>query len=272
MACAVEVEELPPQLAGVTVERVDSDPEFLRIIAVTRDDLPRMRPGCGQGSNWTHSRYDRRVADEAVGGRPVVIELLVRRLSCENPACAKVTFVEQADGLTERYQRRTPALRRFIEAVAVAPAGSAGARLLVILHQRLSGATVLSCLMRIRLPEPVVPRVVGIDGFALLKDHRYAAIIVDADTGHRIDVLPDRRGGDGHLQNHPGIEVVCRDGSGGFAQAVTDADPGIVQVMDRRHLWHGRAEAMLKEVTAHGSYWGRFAPPLSEGRRAATTR
>jgi hypothetical protein len=73
-----------------------------------------------------HSRYVRHVADEAVGGRPVVIDLSVRRLYCENPACPKTTFVEQIAGLTERYQRRTPALRRV---VAVALAGSAGARL-----------------------------------------------------------------------------------------------------------------------------------------------
>jgi len=33
-----------------------------------------------------------------------VIELSVRRLYCENSACPRVAFVEQAEGLTERYQ------------------------------------------------------------------------------------------------------------------------------------------------------------------------
>ncbi|MFF3503185.1 transposase family protein [Streptomyces sp. NPDC003247] len=41
-------------------------------------------PGCGQESTWEHSRYVRHVADEAIGGRPVVIDVSVRRLSCEN--------------------------------------------------------------------------------------------------------------------------------------------------------------------------------------------
>ncbi|MFF8531899.1 hypothetical protein ACN6K9_004238 [Streptomyces sp. SAS_267] len=50
-------------------------------------------------------------------------------------ACPRTTFVEQVDGLIERYQRRTPALRRIVEAVAVALAGSAGARLLMVLHR-----------------------------------------------------------------------------------------------------------------------------------------
>ncbi|MCJ1676143.1 ISL3 family transposase [Streptomyces sp. APSN-46.1] len=272
--CVVAVEELLPQLAGLRIERVETSPEALRITAVTRDDISRACSGCGQMSQWTHSRYVRRVADEAVGGHPLVIDLSVRRLYCENPDCPKVTFVEQVDGLTERYQRRTPALRRVVEAVAVALAGSAGARLLTVLHHVLSGATVLNCLMRIALPDRPVPPVAGIDEFALLKGHRYATIIIDADTGERIEVLPDRRAATitTWLREHPGVHTVCRDGSGGFAQATRAADPTIVQVMDRWHLWHGLAEAAWKEVTAHGSCWGKFGPPLREGKRAASTR
>ncbi|MEU4303745.1 hypothetical protein AB0G09_41665, partial [Kitasatospora aureofaciens] len=53
----------------------------------------------------------------------VVIDLSVRRLYCENPACEKVTFAEQIDGLTRRYQRRTPALQKVVDAVAVALCG-----------------------------------------------------------------------------------------------------------------------------------------------------
>ncbi len=109
----------------------------------------------------------RHVADEAVGGRAVVIDLSVRRLYCENPACEKVTFAEQVEGLTRRYQRRTPALQKVVDAVAVALAGSAGARLLGVLHHVLSWATVLNCLMRITLPARPTPQVLGIDEFAL---------------------------------------------------------------------------------------------------------
>ncbi|MGW3464647.1 hypothetical protein ACWDE9_35965 [Streptomyces olivaceoviridis] len=39
------------------------------------------------------------MADRTISGRPVRIELSVRRLYCENLACVKVTFAEQA-GLT----------------------------------------------------------------------------------------------------------------------------------------------------------------------------
>ncbi|WBP91336.1 transposase family protein [Kitasatospora cathayae] len=157
------VGDLLPQLAAVQVERVEASGDLLRITARTRDDLPAACPLCGQSSDWVHSRYERHVADEAVGGRAVVIDLSVRRLYCENPACEKVTFAEQIDGLTRRYQRRTPALQKVVDAVAVALAGSAGARLLGVLHHVLTWAGVLNCLMRISLPARVVPRVLGID-------------------------------------------------------------------------------------------------------------
>ena len=97
---------------------------------------------------------------------------------------------------------------------------------------------------------------------------------IDAGSGQRVDVLPDRKEATvtALLREHPGVRVVCRDGSGGFAQATTDADPTIVQVGDRRHLWHGLAETALEEIGAHASCRSKFGPPLREGKRAATTR
>jgi len=52
------------------------------------------------------------------------------------------------------------------------------------------------------------------------------------------------------LREHPGVQAVCRDGSGAYAEAVRRALPGAVQAGDRWHLWHGLAEAVLKEVAA----------------------
>ncbi|WP_326782804.1 ISL3 family transposase [Streptomyces sp. NBC_00151] len=271
--CCVELADLLPHLASVLIEKVELGESLVRITVRTAAGVAVGCPGCGQRSGWEHSRYVRQVADESIGGRPVRISVSVRRLYCENAVCPRKTFVEQIDGLTERYQRRTPALRRIVEAVAVALAGSAGARLLATLHHTLSSVSVLSRLMRIPLPNRPIPKVVGIDEFALLKGHRYATIITNADTGERIEVLPDR-----HketvttwVREHPGIRVLCRDGSGGFAQAVREADPTIVQVSDRWHLWHGLTEAVLKEVGAHASCWAKYGPPLREDKRAATT-
>ncbi|MET7356122.1 transposase family protein [Streptomyces mirabilis] len=97
------MDDLLPQLAAVQVERVEASGDLLRITARTRDDAPAACPGCGQVSDWVHSRYVRHVADEAAGGRAVMIDLSVRRLYCEPPACEKITFAEQVEGLTRRY-------------------------------------------------------------------------------------------------------------------------------------------------------------------------
>jgi zinc-finger of transposase IS204/IS1001/IS1096/IS1165 len=83
----------------------------------------------GRASARVHSRYQRRLADAAVGSRRVVLRLGVRRFFCEAPDCPARTFTEQLTGLTTRYARRTPLLRTLLEQVALALAGRAGTRL-----------------------------------------------------------------------------------------------------------------------------------------------
>ncbi|MFI0976407.1 hypothetical protein ACH4SP_05200 [Streptomyces sp. NPDC021093] len=86
---------------------------------------------------WVHSRYERQLADAAVGGREVRTDLSVRRLYCENPACPKQTSAEQVPGLTVRYQRRTPLLQQVVEAVDFALYGDTYGTLLVEATPRL---------------------------------------------------------------------------------------------------------------------------------------
>ena len=97
-------------------------------------------------------------------------------------------------------------------------------------------------------------------------------MLIDAETGRRIDVIPGRTtdaAGD-WLREHPGVEVVCRDGSGAYGEAARRALPSAVQVSDRWHLWHGLGEAVRKEVAAHSACWAK-GTPLQEGKRAETT-
>lgn len=110
--------------------------------ACTPDEVPARCTGCRASSHWVHSRYVRHLADAALGGRPVRIELSVRRLYCENSTCPKVTFAEQIDVLTVRYQRRTPLLQRLVEHVGILLAGRGGARLLALLGVQLSRVSV----------------------------------------------------------------------------------------------------------------------------------
>ena len=108
--CADLLDIVFPQLGPVEVGRVQRDGGVVRVTARTREGVPVSCPGCGVESVRVHSRYQRRVKDCAVGGQPVVIELTVRRLFCDQDSCPRRTFVEQVDGLTVRYGRYTPGL------------------------------------------------------------------------------------------------------------------------------------------------------------------
>ena len=98
--------ELFPHLRGLQVDWVEGTAEAVVIFARS-GSAEASCPSCGTWSARVHSRYARRLADGAAGGRPVVIWLTVRRLRCGNPDCAAVTFAEQAGGLSGRYQRRS---------------------------------------------------------------------------------------------------------------------------------------------------------------------
>ena len=139
-----------PHLDPVDLERVYLQDGLVRITARTRGQTPRACPDCGVPSCRVHSHYQRHLADAPVGGRPVVIDLTVRRLFCDVPACPRRTFVEQVEGLTVRYSRYTLLLRGLLQAVGLALAGCAGVRLLRVLHTVISRVTLLSLVVSIR--------------------------------------------------------------------------------------------------------------------------
>jgi transposase len=230
-------------------------------------------PRCGSLTGQVHGYHDRTVADVPADGRPVVVQVRVRRMRCPALDCRVQTFREQVPGLLDRYQRRTTRLAGQAGEAVRRLAGRAGAGLLAALGIPLSRHTALRLLLRLPLPEVAVPRVLGVDDFALRRGQVYATILIDAQTGQRVDVLASRKADalETWLRSHPGVEIVCRDGSGAYGEAVRRALPGAVQAGDRWHLWHGLGEAVLKEVAAHTACWAATGPPLNQGRQAQTT-
>ena len=258
-------------LSVLVIEDVRDAGEAIVVRARTRA-VAVACPGCGAETGRVHGYHERTAADVSADGRRVVLKVRARRMRCPVTGCTVQTFREQVPGVLDRYQRRTARLSMQVSAVARELAGRASARLLPALGIAGSRHTMLRALLKIPLPALAVPRVLGTGDFALRRGSVYATVLIDAETGQRVDAVEGRTAdiAEKWLLGHPGAEVVCRDGSGAYGEAVRRALPGAVQVSDRWHLWHLLAEAVRKEVAAHCACWAK-GMPLQEGKRAATT-
>jgi len=129
---------------------------------------------CGALTGHVHGYYVRTLGDVPVDGRPVVVHVRVRRLRCPDLGCPVQTFREQVPGVLDRYQRRTVRMRGQAGEVVRRLAGRAGSALATALGIPLSRHAALLVLLSLPLPQVPVPRVLGIDDFALRRGHDYA--------------------------------------------------------------------------------------------------
>jgi transposase len=212
-------------------------------------------PVCRFPTQRVHSRYVRTVAALPWGSWRVVLELRVRTFFCANGRCTRRIFTERLLPLVAPWARRTLRLAHWLMHIALALAGTAGARLSRDLGLAVSRNTLLRLRRRLPLPLFATPQVLGVDDWAARKRQTYGTVRIDFERRSPLALLPDREAKTLALwlQAHPGVGVITRDRSRAYADGARQGAPTALQVADRFHLRQNLAEALDQVFNAHGT-------------------
>lgn len=246
------LETLLPWLSSLRLDTIQVSDNAI-VITLTAAQHEATCPLCQQPSGAVHSCYDRTVGDLPWVGVAVVLDLNVRKFFCRNSNCPRAIFTERLPDLVAPYGRRSRRLLEEQRKIALDQGGEAGARTACRQGMAASSKTLLRYARQPPDGEQRTPRILGIDDWALRKDHSYGTILVDLERHCPVDLLPDRSADTlaQWLQEHPGVEVISRDRAPDYIDGATRVAPQAVQVADRFHLLQNLREALVRLLERH---------------------
>lgn len=243
---------LPFDLPGFQISRTYYNEVELVIFA--RAITPQAEcPHCTEISQRVHSYYQRHIKDLPVSQRRVRLELEVRRFRCLNPACPVQTFAERLSELLPAYAQRTTRFSSAITELGIALSAQAAAKVANKLKMPTSQDTILRTIEAVKLAKPATPRILGVDDFAFRKGQTYGTLLIDIEKHRPIDLLPDRTAPTlmKWLKERSEIEIVCRDRSHEYKQAISQALPHATQIADRWHILKNLRQSLYRVVNRH---------------------
>lgn len=240
--------DLLPQFPHLQIQSIQQEGQRITITLVSireSDQCPTCQTQTVAGHGW----FTRRIHSLPCLGQAVVLLVQAHRFRCTNDTCPRKTFREDLSALADRYQRRTQTATHLLCNVAATAGCQPGARLAAHMQLSVSRMTLQRCLLR-NVTYPVeVPRVVGVDDFAWAKRRRYGTILVNLETHRLIALLADceEETVAAWFRQHPSVQIVTRDRSSNFAEAIRRGAPQALHIADRFHL-HMNAMTCLETL------------------------
>ena len=200
---------------------------------------------CGMESHSVHSKYIRTISDLPIQDYQVKLVIIVPKFFCANERCSHKTFAYPIP-FAAANTIRTKRLDDYIYRIGMKNSSLEAEKLISDSHVSVSNNTILRI---IKKADPVINyevKNISIDDFSHCKRKIYFSILVDNDTGKRLEVVPSRQQPEviKMLRKFKQAATVTRDFSKSYKAAISEASPNARQIVDRFHILKNLPEDM----------------------------